>query len=546
MKTRIIIIVVMVFLALHLPAQPWIGNQFRLDTVVGLSVDVKLMNIDLIKTKVIDSTFYFVEQLAFQNKENNHNAIIYGISLADYAQEVLSLPFPMAGQDKEKAARNLWIYDFDISGDYMLITTQDELFLYSKGDDQNYKLHSTHKHRNMYMAFIHNGTVNYFEEDHDNGFKWFRKDIAGGQVELVTKLEYEAPHIVQIQPNRYIFPNNDKLFFLSTRNPQVDIYSKDGSFIQSVLFNIDNWHGFEDDYIANTLKVPYGIERIYAVKDDIFSYSYPKVLMPICGDLLLFYTQYDTNIGKSVLQYAIHNENYGTRPYSRKNHDDSVYVAAQFPFDLFDGRLDKGNGACGDRMIQLTYVSDVPWGGKTTTQYCTDLDNYFIDNDLKLGYKIMRYTGCGAIPANNGDSNTGRSRQCNGKRIMIFHKGLECSGCVKSLFRLLDNMCPLQTPIQNVYFHKMGAIEKRETANRISTELSLAFDICSSDMLNDKVLTKRLENIPDSCFPCIILYDNQDDYQLFRITDMFTPDNSLSDFREDFIAKLTSFLSNNE
>ena len=130
MKARVTFIVSVVLLCLKVSGQDWIGDQFTLDTIVPFHGVRTPENLNLIQCRMIDGTFYFVERQGFQNKENGYQAVVHTFSTENYEQSEIELPMPGKSRDKERKALSLWIYDFDIEGDYILLTTQEELILY--------------------------------------------------------------------------------------------------------------------------------------------------------------------------------------------------------------------------------------------------------------------------------------------------------------------------------------------------------------------------------------------------------------------------------
>jgi hypothetical protein len=397
------------------------------------------------------------------------------------------------------------------------------------------------------MGYLHQNKIHFFEEDHDKGFKWFQKEFGSDSATLVCELPYEAPHIVQIQPNRYLSHNKKNVLFLSTRYPRLEVYSLDGQLLDKISFDLPSWKPFEDDYIQKTLSFPYGIERIYAVKDDIYDYSYPKVVMPLRGDLLLLFTHYDTLIGKSVLQYAIREDNGQTLRYLRTNHEDSVYTAAQFPFTLFQGGFDKGNAAGNGKIVQLTYQTDVSWKGRTNQEYLDELDKYYSDHSPTLAYQIMDYRPrelwkrpvlyptTSEQPISLDDLSMSQS-------VLILHQGLECSGCVKALYQLLDQSLPDSIHIGHVYPHPLKGLAAQERRNYIRQTLDKPFSFYSnfspnfSDLTADKTLTE-----PD--FPCLLLCQHGHPPILLKVSEIFANDSSTA-FSESFLKRWQSFISN--
>lgn len=545
MKTRIVIIVGVVLATLEVSAQEWIGSRFTLDTIVAIEGAHIPESPNQIKCKMVDKTFYFVEQQSFQHRRNGHQAVIHAFSTDNYEQTEILLPLPDNGRNRERYARSLWINDFSFNGDHLLVTTQEELILYKRIHNQNYQVVSTYRHHNLCMGYLHRNKINFFEEDHDQGFKWFQQDLGSDSATLVRELPYEAPHTVQIYPNRYLSHNHQSVFFLSTRFPRIEVYDLDGHARDTVRFDLAPWKAFGDDYIRQTLAVPYGIERIYAVKDHIYDYSYLKVAMPLRGDLLLLYMQFDTLTGKSALQYAIRNEDGLTNRYLRNIHEDSVYHAARFPFTLFIGGYDKGNASGDDIIVQLTYKTEVSWQGKSHAEYQRALNDYFEGGEPALAYKIMRYT-----PQQRGEATlfttSGRrlslSEMPLGKSVLLLHQDLECSGCVKAIYRLIGQTEFPDIHIGQVYPREINGFSAYELNSTIRKETDKPFKLYYDTSANYKDLTS-LSDLKHSDFPCVMLVQKGERPQLFKAGDLFTQDYQVAELNETFLEAWKSFIS---
>ncbi len=546
MKTRIIAIASLILATLGATGQEWIGKQFMLDTLVNMQCNQQPRNLNLLKSRMQDNAFYFVEQQGFQYKENGYQAVIHKLPMDNYEQTEIMLPLPESLRKPEHNIRNLWIYDFCFDGEYLLVTTQEALILYKQINNQNYQVVSITRHHNLFMGYIHQNRLYFFEEDHDKGFKWFQQNLDSDTATLVRELPYEAPHIVQIQPNRYISHNQQSVFFLSTRFPRLEVYSLDGQPQDTILFDIPSWKAFEDDYIQKTLSVPYGIERIFATKDDLFKYSYPKVIMPINGDLLLLFTYYDTTAGNSVLQYAIRKADGSIVRYSTSNHEDSVYVAAQFPFTLFKDGFDKTNASEKDVIVQLTLKTDVNWQGKTEKEYLQDENQYYLSHDPALAYKVMRYAPVPPLPECNIIKTTGECLNLQDlpgeKNILILHQDLECSGCINALYQLLNQTESEKIRIGNVYAHPLNGMSAYEISSRIRPHLSKPFTLYSCSSPDFSTLTSH-RHIPVNEFPCLILYDKNGLVKLYTASELFSTNLNMTSFKTEFLDQWQSFIS---
>ncbi len=515
--------------------------MFTLDTTILLSAIDKPLNMNHTQCRIYNNNFYFLEKQGFQyEKGNNRFAVIYSISLSDYAQEEIKIPYPSRiNENKKRVNSDLWIYDFDFYEDLLLVTTQENIVIYKKTEDSRYEIISIDEnHKNLFTAYYDGLRLNYFEEDHDRGFKWFQKDINGDSVILVRELLYDAPHVVQIQPNRYFFHNKENVFFLSNRFPKMDIYTKDGMKLQTVEFNLPNWKAFEDEYIKHSLSKPYGVERIMAVKDDLFSYSYPKVVFPFFDEYMLFYLQFDTTIGKSVLQYAILNHDKQIHRYSF-NYENGKYVAAQFPFNLFRSSYDKGNVSEGNTLVQLTFYSDISWNNKTDKEYLTQLNSYFDKNEANVAYKIMRYNGGNAKSDEYINSGIIHNKT-NEKDVYIIHGELECSGCTKSIYIMLNSSEELFR-IHQIYSRQLTGLQRQEVQRDIKQTLGKHFSIENiQDLKKEGISIPKLSELD---YPCIILRCNNKKTRVYKVSDIFTNDVSITNFKKEFIEEWEDFLS---
>ena len=546
MKTHIIVIASLMLASLGATGQEWIGNRFSLDTMVNMQCTHLPKNLNLLKSRIQDNAFYFVEQQGYQYKDNGYQAVIYKLSLDNYEQTEIMLPVPESLKKSELNIRDLWIYDFCFDEEYLLVTTQEALILYKQINNQNYQVVATYRHHNLFVGYLHQGKINFFEEDHDKGFKWFQQNLDSDTATLVRELPYEAPHIVQILPNRYISHNQQSVFFLSTRFPRLEVYSLDGQLQDTILFDIPSWKAFEDDYIQKTLSVPYGIERIFATKDDLFKYSYPKVIMPLNGDLLLFFTYYDTVAGNSVLQYAIRKKDGNTVRYSTSNHEDSVYVAAQFPFTLFKKGIEKTNASGNDIIVQVTLKSDVTWQGKKEKEYLNDENQFFLSHEPVLAYKIMRYS-----PTNEPKPfdliTINQERIClqnlpSEKSVLILHQDLECSGCVNAIYELLNQTDAETLHIGHVYAHSLNGLSAFDISSRIKQHLTKAFTLYSCGASGFSNITSP-RNIPEKEFPCILFYNKKGFRKVFTSSELFSSSQNVTTFSADFLNEWHSFNS---
>ena len=464
MRTRIIVIGILAWMsaANTVQGQTWIGEAFELDTSVVLSYASLPSDLSHLQHCIHDNIIYFAEQKAFQHAENDYAAHIFAFSLTDLTPFEFNLPLPSHTKRKEWQTSTYWITDFCFNGNQCAVSVQDHVFLYKRMSLTEFEYDTTIDHPNVKSVYLHQGDIYYLEEEHDTGYKWFRFDHKTRKENLVRELPYEAPHVVQASPNRYLFHDENNLYFLSTRYPVLSQYRLDGTWLKDIRLNLPYWHPFEDEYIRKSLSVPYGVERIYATKDRIFNYSYLKMAFPIDGLYLIFYTQYDTCSQKSATMFAIADSIGSASLYLRKCPKDYQFTETRFPFNVLEPLEALLQTGWQDRLVEITADCDIPWHGLTAEEYHNLKEDYFRHHDPTIKIRIMRFKNrdlaSEAFFYNSRLELTSLDRLPAGKHVVILHNNLECSACVHYLLQAMDSLDTEQVHLDILHAYIPGAL----------------------------------------------------------------------------------------
>lgn len=461
--------------------QPWVGSSFTCDTTVILESEALPSDLSHLKCSVSECTFYYTDMKSFQQATRNYMAVIHSIRLDNFVTSSILIPLPQTVKKRDEAAGQYWIHDFSIYPDKVVVATQDRILLYHRGNSDTLTFDTLYNHPSIKAAYIFHDTLHYFEEEHDTGYKWFHRPLHGGQEELVRVLSYEAPHVVQASPNRYLFHDQQHVYFLSTRFPILQQYTLDGAWVQDFTFEIPDWHPFEEEYIRKSLSVPYGIERIRATMNEIWRYSYPKYDFPIGGGHLLYYTQYDTTTRKSHLQYAYLDPSGNTYLFHKKDTCRDVYGGERFPFSLFESDVDKARISWNDLLIEICAGSAVSWTGLTPAEYQLRQEEFFKRNDPIIQIRTMRHKN--SRPETQA-SLYNEERQLLSlqdmplqKSIFLVTKALSCSACINTLLQLLNTTDSNHIHIGIYYDFIPGALREREMRKEIRQYLERPFGL---------------------------------------------------------------------
>jgi len=546
MRIRIIVIGIIAWMsaANTIQSQTWIGEVFELDTSVVLSYSSLPSDLSHLQYCIHDNIIYFTEQKAFQHAGNDYAAHIYAFSLTDLISFEFDLPLPPSLRKKEWMICNYWINDFSFNGDQCVISVQNHIILYHRLSSLEFEPDTIIDHPNVKSVYLHQGFIYYLEEDHDTGYKWFRYNPKTKEEILVRELSYEAPHVVQAGPNRYLFHNENNLYFLSTKYPILSQYHLDGTWVKDILLNLPCWHPFEDEYIRKSLSVPYGVERIYATQDRIFNYSYLKMAFPIDGRYLIFYTQYDTCSQKSATMFAIADSIGESSLYARKCPKDYKFTERRFPFNILEPLEALVQTGWNDRLVEITADCDLSWQDLTAEEYHLLKEEYFRQHDPIIKIRIMRFKNKGiaseAFFYNNRHELTSLDQLPAGKHVVILHNNLECSACAHYLLQTMDNLDPEQVHLDILHAFIPGALQERELNKDVRQYVRRPYDFYY--LATDRT-TRYPCYISDrvSRYPAVLFYEKGKAPILFSNDQLFDDDPYSYRFSTTFQEALDRF-----
>ncbi len=525
--------------------QQWVGELFDLDTTVGLSADHLPEDLSHLKCCVCEGTFYYTEMQAYQREGKDHAAVIQAVRLDEWVPYSFTLSMPRTVTRRDEAASQYWIHDFSIGGGRAVVSTQDDILLYTQQDTRHFEFDTLFHHPNIKSTYIYKDTLYLFEEEHNTGYKWFCRPLKGGRERLVRELRYEAPHVVQASPNRYLFHDEEYVYFLSTRYPILHRYTLDGALAEEIVFELPNWHPFEDEYIRQSLTVPYGIERIHATMGDIWRYSYPKYVFPLDDGYLLYYTQYDTTTGKSHLQYAFRDATGTVHLYSVRDTSIATYTGGRFPFNLFDREEDKAHISCNDQLIEICVGGDVPWDGLFPTEFKHQQEAYYRRNEPVIQIRTMRHKNnrieTRAAFYDRDKHLLALQNLPEGRNVLLFNPALNCSACRHALLQLLNTTDTNYIHIGILYDYIPGALQEREMDKEIRKYLGRPYSLYFLAGLTGDPSPRLTFNNGEPFQAGILMYERGKAPIFYNLDQIFTDEGALFRLSPSFVQEWNTF-----
>lgn len=520
-----------------LVGQEWIGTQFRLDTALTLTHSGLPGDLSQLKCEVSENILYFTDMKAFQRKSSDFAATIFAVNLVTSEQFTITLPFPSHTLMKEQMSKSLWVNDFSINNRKIVVSAQDYLLLYDRKEDGTCSFDTLFYHPRVKSVYTFNNDLYYLEEDHDTGYIWFQRRGIYGDENEIGRLKYDAPHVVQANPNRYLFHTDSTLFFLSTRHPQVQQYTLDGKFLGVIDFELPHWHAFEDEYIQRSLETPYGVERINATMGEIFSYSYPKMLYPIGDEYLLFYTQYDTATSKSHTQFAIVDKTGKSHLYSRSDTSAARYNAERYPFNFLDRYADKARTSWRNKLIEICLDSDVSWNGLAPDSFKIQEEQFYKKSGPKLKIRIQTYKNTPSAERffYDDEQHLLSLDELPGKKhVLLVNQALECSACRNELLRFLNNTDTSTVAIGILYPTILGVLQEYEFTKSIRENLTNPFRLYYLEPDRNGTYP-RYTFSPELSYPALLFHERGKAPILYSSDEIFDDTPGLFDFRIEFL-----------
>ncbi|MCR4965498.1 MAG: hypothetical protein K6A41_07555 [Bacteroidales bacterium] len=538
-RNRIFLTLLFVGFVLPMCCQDFLHEYFKLDTLSKIN---PLDDMTHLVYDFTDGVFCYTESTAFRKQGQEYTATFYLFDIGHYTLSERHLSVPINVLKSLGSTIQPWIYDFQFSNDYCVVSLQDIILLF-KSEGERYLLDTTYECQNVKLCYLYQGDLFYLEEDHDFGYRWYR--LHDGQRVVVRPLQYEAPHVVQAKPNRYLFRDDHFLYFLSNRYPSLEKYGLNGDWLERITFDLPSWHPFEDEYIKKSLKVPYGVERIRATMDEIYNYSYPKVVFPLGGDYLLYYTQYDTTTHKSKLYFAIRNADGTTKCYPRKVPSELLYTGDALPMTLLENRVDKAWVSWNNILVEILLADTVDASGLTDLEYRQRREDFYLKSEPFPAIKVSSYKTEQQeyLPAfyNSHGLLQSLSNLPVGKHILVLNNELDCSGCRKTLFSWLNEQRDKDFFVDVVYPYFPGAMTRYDWRMDVCKYLEKPFQMLFLDKDRYEHYPK-FGGIPYRSFPGILLYETGHTPLYLPLEEIFEDNSYANIFRETFLKQVNDFL----
>lgn len=265
------------------------SEWLTLDTSVALQTTADEILQKNWVTNVYDNCLWYCPRKPFVAQGKDVRAVIRGVELSSYRQDSLLLSYPQLNSSWKREAEACCVYALSMEGPLLLLVCDNQLLLYQR---QHNKYEFAHRWFcfGVCTGYLHQNKVYALVDDKEKRcYRWMRYESEKAQTaELVRELPQPMPFLLQFEPNRYLQVKEDALYYMPPGENVVKKYSLQGEPLDSVVFELEGWKSFPEEFVWQSNLLPYGVERInYALRNQYRQYSFAKTL-DVLNDSLLF------------------------------------------------------------------------------------------------------------------------------------------------------------------------------------------------------------------------------------------------------------------
>lgn len=523
-------------------------NQWSLDTTLALALPESDLNWRDWNATTDGSDLCFFRRRSFVWKEDGYYAVIYKINRFSLVQDSVLIEYPKTNSSWKKEAQACCIYGLSFEDNRLLLVCDHQILLFEKVNGRyNYvkRLYCL----GVNSAYFYQQKIYALVDDKTKGeFRWLCYDNdKGNQPKLLRVLPQPLPFLLQFDPNRYCFINENSLFYALPGAKMIYRYSLDAVLLDSVSINFDGWKEFPSEFVENERKLSYGVERIsYALKHGYKQYSFAKTIEPM-SDSLLFVTMnagYETDMnGLSVLCLRKHNGAWLREFFSLKQADTSmVYENGVYPFVYYPEVKNLLLFPSNNVMFQLVSVPQKEeYEGRSVKQYAQEENLYFKDYDPVVKLRVQKTR----LPLKFLDYDNNEVEMSDlgaDKAILIVNKQPQCSGCQKVILKFLQSVDTSKVSVV-MLFEPMDSYRLRRENDRQLLEIVPKY-------YKSLYMCQRFDYgslLTFDSFPAVLFWSKELGFvKAFSTVGIFTSDYTKYEFSNLFRSSLDKFLQSGQ
>lgn len=494
---------------------------------------------------VYRNKFYFCSRKGFYPQDKEYRCLIHRVDMESHREDTISLYYPNSGSSWKREAQSCCIYALSFEEDRLLLVCDNQLLLYQKFE-HGYKWINRWFCMGVCAGYLHQQQVYAIVDDKERSvFRWFCYDKESSQKgRIIRELEQPASFLLQFEPNRYLYVNEQYVFYLPPGECVALQFSLQGELLDSVGFVLPSPKPFPQELLAQLRELPYGTERIfYALGHQYRQYSFAKTVDPLGDSLLLL----SVNLGgddRRQQMAVLRLRRVATgwqQDFSTLAVTDTglVYASGLFPVSYHLSNDHLLTYPYQGKLMQLLVASEQePYEGSSVMQYRHYKDCWFKNHDpvVKLRVQTVK-TDCFFYNYDNQKLSLWDLK--HDKVILLVNQQPQCSACQKQLLQFLSSVDTSKVAVA-IY---MGIVDdylsRRQQLKRFSENGPLFYQplyAVSGENYGGLSMCKA--------YPAIFLWQKDVGFVgAYGTNDIFTNDYDHYEFSDTFLRDYYRFIS---
>ena len=395
---------------------------------------------------VHQNRLYFCHRKSFQAQDKAYRCVIHVVDLNTFRQDTLSVSYPTDASSWKRDAQSCCVYALSLEKDRLLLVCDNYILLYCLKSGR-YEFMQRAFCRSVCTGYLYQNEIYAIVDDKEQReFRWlcYGKNM-DKDARVIRTLPQPAAFLLQFDPNRYVFVNQQCLYYMPPGACDILKYSLQGVLQDSIHYEVEGWKPFPQEFMQQIHAMPYGTERIYcALNHQYRQYSFAKTIDPLSDSLILL----SVNLGDASRQQQLAvmrlrktkagwQQDFCTLAVTDTG---KVYNAAYFPVSYHLSSDNLLVYPYRNQLLQLLVGAEKEvFMGRSVMQYRRDKEAWFKTHDPVLKLRVQRVKKEWAF---QDFDNTRLSLNAfkQDKLILLVNRQPQCSACQKHLLKFLSSV----------------------------------------------------------------------------------------------------------
>lgn len=487
---------------------------------------------------------YFCHRKSFRAQGKDYRCVLHLVDLKTFQQDTISLSYPTDSPSWKRDAQSTCIYAMSFEKDRLLLVCDNQLLVYTCKSGE-YKFLQRVFCRGVCAGYLYQDEIYAIVDDKEKReFRWlcYGKDMEK-DIRLVRTLLQPAAFLLQFDPNRYIFVNQENLYYMPPGSNEIMKYTLQGSLQDSIAYKVPGWKPLPQELLQRIHALPYGVERIYcALNQQYRQYSFAKTIDPLSDSLILL----SVNLGDASRQQQLavmrlHKTKAGWRQdFCTLAVFDTgkVYNADYFPVSYHLSNDNLMVYPYRNQLLQLLMTTEEEsYMGRSVMQYRRDKDAWFKNHDPVVKLRVQTLKN--ELTFYDFDNQrVSLDELGKDKLVLMINRQPQCSTCQKKILQFLSSVDSSQVKLLCFMGEVDSYLFRRQQLQQLASICPQFYQPLYGIFGEDYGALRECKS-----YPALLLWQNNFGFVgMFGTDEVFTSDYNTYEFSASFLETFQSFV----